>query len=174
MNNSFVKLLLTLILISTFPSAFSQEVEWKHYEYPDINLQFDLPADFVFEYPEEGGLSFIGYNNWIKFTFKRIDKAITGDEQRRSEFYNQFGYDGDYSGDGSFMSGTTANGYYLAGSVGVDLDTNQETLLMMLSDPKNNTLNFLISTTYGGETNTDSIAYKQADRIIQNFRPIVK
>jgi hypothetical protein len=174
MKNSLFKVLLSSVLLLSFTSAFSQEVEWKHYEYPDINLQFDLPADFVFDYPEEGGLSFVGYNNWVKFTFRRIEKAITGDDQRRAELYKQVGYDGANSDDGSFMSGTTANGYYMAGTVGVDLETNQETLLMMLSDPGNNTLNFLISTTYGGEINTDSVAYRQAGKIIMNFGPIVK
>lgn len=174
MKNSFLKVLLSSFFLLSFTSAFSQEVEWKHYEYPDINLQFDLPADFVFDYPEEGGLSFVGYNNWLTFTFKRIDKAITGDQQRRSELYLQAGFDSDNPEDSNFMSGTTANGYYMAGTVGVNEENNLETIVMLLSDPKNNTLNFLISTTYGGEDNTDSPAYNQAGTILAKFGPIVR
>lgn len=174
MKNRLLKSLFTILFLFTLTSVYTQPVEWKHYEYPDLNLQFDLPADFVFEYPAEGGLTWIGHNSWLTFTFKRIDKAITSSDQRRAELYKHVGYDGENSGDGSFMSGTTANGYYYAGTAGVNLETNQDTLFMLLSDPGNNTLNFLISTTYGGEGNEDSPAYTQAGNILLKFGPIVK
>ena len=88
MKCSFLKVLLSSVFLLNFTSAFSQEVEWKHYEYPDINLQFDLPADFEFGYPENGTLSFVGKNSLITFMFFRVDKAIISDEQRREELHS--------------------------------------------------------------------------------------
>ena len=174
MKYSFLKVLLSSVFLLSFTSAFSQEVEWKHYEYPDINLQFDLPADFEFEYPDDGTLSFVGKNSWITFMFLRVDKAIISDEQRKAELYLQAGMTDDHSDDPNFMSGTTANGYYMAGTTVQIEELTEPAVAMLLSDPGNNQLNFLIVTTYGGEEATDSPAYKQAGIILQRFGPIKK
>jgi len=174
MKCSFLKVLLSSVFLLNFTSAFSQEVEWKHYEYPDINLQFDLPADFEFEYPENGTLSFVGKNSLITFMFFRVDKAIISDEQRREELYSQAGMTDDISDDPNFMSGTTANGYYMAGTTAQVDGIEEPAVVMLLTDPGNNQLNFLIVTTYGGEEATDSSAYDQAGKILQKFGPIKK
>jgi hypothetical protein len=174
MNNLFSKIFLSFFFLVFFTSAFSQEAEWKHYEYPDINLQFDLPADFEFEYPDDGTLSFVGKNSWVTFMFRRIEKAIISEEQRKEELYLQAGMTDDHSGDPNFMSGTTANGYFMAGTTVQIEELDEPAVAMLLSDPGNNQLNFLIVTTYGGEEATDSPAYKQAGIILQKFGPIKK
>ena len=174
MKDRFLKVLLGSVLLLGFSSAFSQEVEWKHYEYPDINLQFDLPGDFEFEYPDDGTLSFVGKNSWITFIFRRVDKTIISEEQRKEELYLQAGMTDDHSEDPNFMSGTTANGYFMAGTTVQIEELDEPAVAMLLSDPGNNQLNFLIVTTYGGEEATDSPAYKQAGIILQKFGPINK
>lgn len=174
MKSSSGKTLFTLLFFLTLTSVYSQSVEWKHYEYPDINLQFDLPADFEFEYPDGGTLSFVGKNSLITFMFFRIDKAILSDEQRKEELYLQAGMTDDHSDDPNFMSGTTANGYYMAGTTAQVEGIEEPAVVMLLTDPGNNQLNFLIVTTYGGEEATDSSAYDQAGKILQKFGPIKK
>jgi len=174
MNKSLTRTILSLTLLLIILSANAQSVEWKHYEYPDINLQFDLPADFVFEYPDDGSLSFTGRNSSITFIFKRVEKAIVSDAQRKEELYLQAGFTNDYSDDPNFMTGTTTNGYYMAGTTAQIEELDEAAIVMLLSDPRNNELNFLIVTTYGGEEETDQTAYEQAGNIILKFGPIEK
>lgn len=174
MKNVIANTCITVLLVFICFSGFSQPSEWKHYEYKDINLKFDLPVDFVFEYPADGGLSFIGYNKLITLNFKRVDKPIVSFEQRKAEFYLQAGYKGDYSGDVNFMSGTSRQGYLYVATASNDEATHEDFLFMMLSDPKDNTLNFQIAITYGGEENTNTMAYEQAIQLVSSFSPIVK
>lgn len=155
-------------------TAQSDDPNWKHYEYHEINLQFDLPADFTFEFPDKDSLSFIGYNNLVTFSFRQLPYGIYSDEQRKSELYRKGGFTGDYSEDVNFRSGKTANGYYMAGTHAFMNSGNEDCVSMLLSDPKNAQLNYLISITYGGEGNTNSAAYAQASKIIDKFGPINK
>lgn len=176
MKTIFTSILIAgiFIIFGIDTNAQSNDPNWKHYEYHEINLQFDLPADFTFEFPDKDSLSFIGYNNLITFSFRQLPFGIYSNEQRRIELYRQGGFTGDYSEDVNFISGTTANGYYMAGTLAFMNADNEDCVSMLLSDPKNAQLNYLISLTYGGEGNSNSAAYVQASKIIEKFGPIVR
>lgn len=163
-----------IIIFGSNAGAQSNDPNWKHYEYHEINLQFDLPADFTFEFPSKDSLSFVGYNNLITFSFRQLPFGIYSDEQRKTELYRQGGFTGDYSEDVNFMSGTTANGYRMAATHAFMNSNNEDCVTFLLSDPKNAQLNYLISITYGGEDNSSSAAYIQASKIIEKFGPIVR
>lgn len=176
-----MKTLLTTILLGVFliffginATAQANDPGWKHYEYHEINLQFDLPADFTFEFPATDTLYFIGYNNLITFTFRQLPFGIYSDEQRKAELYRQVGFNGDYSQDPNFSSGTISTGYLMVGTLANMDNTNEDCLVMLMSDPKNPQLNYIISLTYGGEGNTNSAAYTQARKVIEKFGPIVR
>lgn len=163
-----------LIFFGLNTNAQSNDPGWKHYEYHEINLQFDLPADFTFEFPDKDSLSFVGHNNLITFSFRQLPFGIYSDEQRKAELYRQGGFTGDYSEDVNFMSGTTTNGYYMAGTHAFLNAGNEDCVTMLMSDPKNAQLNYIISITYGGEDNSNSAAYAQASKIVEKFGPIVR
>lgn len=173
MKSILIKTVTSLLFILIFPAAKTQTVEWKHYEYNDINLQFDLPADFTFDYPDEGGIAFTGHNAWVTFIFKQISIGIFTDEERKAELYRQGGFTGDYSADVNFMSGLSTNGYNGAGTH-CNLNNGDDAVMFLYSDPKNAYLNFLITISYGGEENTNEVAYTMASNIINKFGPIKK
>lgn len=172
MKSSSVKALFPLLFFLTLTSVYSQSVEWKHYEYPDINLQFDLPADYEFEYPDDERLAFSGHNSLTTFYFERIDTAITTEEQRKEMLYRNDISNENPGEDPNFKSGVLALGYLYVSSVFYIHELEEPAIAMVLSDPNNNKLNFFIFLTYGGEGNTDSPAYDQARTILMKFGPI--
>jgi len=172
MKNPFVKGVFTLQLVFALTSGYSQSVEWKHYEYPDINLQFSLPADYEFEYPDDSRLAFKGHNNLTTFYFQRIDTTITTSEQRKEVLYLAGNFTNDSEEDGNFQSGVSTLGYLFAGTVIYVHELEETAVAMLLSDPKDNELNFFIFVTYGGEGDPDSPAYDQARTILMKLGPI--
>lgn len=174
MTNSLLKTLCSLLLLLIFNSVDSQTAVWKHYEYHDLNLQFDLPADYVFKYPDDSRLAFSGHNNLTTFYFERIDRTITNQEQRKQALYSFDKSGNNQDEDPNFQSGVTATGYLSAGTVVLVNDINETAIAMVMSDPNNNRLNFYIFVTYGGEGNEDSPAFDQARTILLKFGPIIK
>jgi len=172
MKTPLLKTLSGFLFVLFICSANGQPVEWKHYEYPDINLKFDLPADYEFEYPDDGTIAFKGYNSLTTFYFKRIEATINTAEERMAALYGFGSFTNDSEEDGNFQSGITAPGYLFAGTVVYVHDLDETAVAMLLTDPKNSNLNFFIFVTYGGEGNPDSPAYNQARTILSKFGPI--
>lgn len=174
MKNCLQVSLIAFMLLLGSAYANSQSVEWKHYEYKDINLQFDLPADYEFEYPDDGSLSFSGHNNLTTFYLKRIDTEISTDEQRKEALYLHGSIARDTDEDPNFQSGVTVMGYLSAGTAIQVHELNESAVAMLLSDPTDSKLNFFIFVTYGGEDNEASPAYEQAGAILLKIGPIEK
>jgi hypothetical protein len=174
MKNSLAKTLFSLLLMVISASAISQSAEWKHYEYKDINLQFDLPADYEFTYPDDGTLSFKGHNNLTTMYFNRVDKALYTEEDRKTELYAQAGYIYDGTEDPNFHADKALSGYYVAMTMIITRDTEELAIASLFSDPKNNRLNFFVYATVGENATLDSPSYIQARDILMKIKPIEK
>lgn len=174
MKNSFLKVLVSTFSLLGFTSAFPQEAEWKHYEYPAINLQFDLPADYKFVYPDDGSLAFEGHNDITDLHFRRIEKNIPTEEELKKELYIAGGFSFDASTDDNLRSGLSAGGYLFAMTVGYIDEIEEQAVAMLLSDPGNNNLNFFVFVTFGKEYNPESPEHIQAMQILLSFKPIKK
>lgn len=174
MKNYLPGSLLAFVLFLGSATANSQSVEWKHYEYKDINLQFDLPSDYEFEYPDDGSLAFSGHNNLTTFYLKRVDTEISTVEQRKEALYLHGNIASDTDEDLNFQSGVTGMGYLFAGTAILVHELNESAVAMLLSDPTDSKLNFFIFVTYGGEDNENSPAYEQAGAILLKIGPIEK
>ena len=166
-------LLITAIIINiSAAKAQPASSEWKHYTYPDLNLMFDLPADFTFEYPDES-LGFIGSNGLSKFSLLVVKEVFASKEQRRNKVYELSGYTYDPADEPDIKYGTTTNGYDMVGIVGETAD-QQGVAIMFLTDKKYSGLNFYVNLTYGDESGENTPAYQQALKILNSISPIEK
>ncbi len=166
-------LLITAIILS-FSTVKAQpaSAEWKHYTYPDLNLSFDLPADFTFEYPDES-LGFVGSNGLSKFSLLVVKEVFASTELRRNKVFELSGFTYDPSDEPDIRYGTTTNGYDMVGIVG-ETEDQLGVVIMFLTDKKYSGLNFYINLTYGEEGGENTPAYQQAMRILNSISPIEK
>lgn len=174
MKNTSAKMLFSLLLILIFGSVKSQPAEWKHYEYKEINLQFDLPTDYEFTYPDDGSLSFKGHNNLTTMFFNRVDKPLYTEEQRKIELYAQAGYIYDGTDDPNYKADKALSGYYVTMTMIITHDTEELAIATLFSDPGNNRLNFFVYVTVGENATLDSPSYIQARDILLKIMPIEK
>lgn len=174
MKNPVLKTLFSLLLILISALALSQTAGWKHYEYKDINLQFDLPADYEFTYPDDGSLSFKGHNNLTTLFFNRVDKALYTEEQRKIELYAQSGYIYDGTEDPNYHADKAFSGYNVVMTMIITLDTEELAIASLFCDPGNNSLNFFVYVTVGENATLDSPSYIQARDILMKIMPIEK
>jgi len=166
-------LLISLIFL-TLSAANAQPASsnWKHYTYPDLNLSFDLPDDFTFEYPDES-LGFVGSNGLSKFSLLVVKEVFATTEQRRNKVYALSGFTYNPSDEPDIRYGTTANGYDMVGIIG-ETEDQLGVVIMFLTDKKYSGLNFYINLTYGEEGGENTPAYQQALRILNSISPIEK
>lgn len=174
MKNTPVKTLICFLFLLIFTTVKSQPTEWKHYEYKDINLQFDLPADYEFTYPDDGSLSFKGQNNLTKLFFTRVDKPLNTEEQRKRELYAQAGYAYDGTEDPNYHSDKAFSGYNVVMTMIITPDTEELAIAALFSDPGNNMLNFFVSVTVGENATLDSPSFIQARDIVMKIMPVNK
>lgn len=166
-------LLITSIIISfSYAKAQIASAEWKQYTYADLNLSFELPADFVFEYPGES-LGFIGSNSLGKFSMLVVKELIPGRDERRNRMFTLSGLTYNPDAEQDIRYGTTNNGYEMIGTV-FESDDNLGVIVMFLTDVKYRNLNYYITLTYGEEGGGNNPAYLQAQRIINGISPIEK
>lgn len=174
MKQSVARITASILLLLIFASIKAQSDEWKHYEYKILNLQFDLPADYEFTYPDDGSLSFKGHNNLTKLYFNRVDKPLYTAEQRQIELYTQAGYIYDDTEDPNFKSDKALSGYYVAMTMLLTPDTEELAIATLFSDPNDIELNFFVFVTVGEDARLDSPSYIQARDILMKIRPIEK
>jgi hypothetical protein len=166
-------LLITTILLNiSAAKAQPASTEWKHYTYPDLNLSFDLPADFTFEHPDES-VGFIGANSLSKFSLLVVKEVIASREEKRNKMYTLSGMIYDPAFESEIMYGTTSNGYDMIFCVG-ETEDELGVVIMFLTDRKYSDLNFYINLTYGDDSSTDTPEYQQAQRILNSISPIEK
>lgn len=166
-------LLITALFLSiSVANAQPASAEWKHYTYPDLNLMFDLPADFTFEYPDNS-LGFIGSNSLSKFSLLVVKEVFASREERRNKTYALSGYTYDPADEPDILYGTTTNGYDMVGIVGETAD-QQGVAIMFLTDKKYSGLNFYVNLTYGDESGHDTPGFQQALKILNSISPIEK
>jgi hypothetical protein len=174
MKSSVSRLFPLLLLLVVWSTGFTQPAAYKHYEYKDINLKFDLPADFVFTYPYKDELGFMGSNALGSLRFLVIRDPLKSFEERRARFYKLLGVQGEIPEDVNFQSGTSQNGYLYVSTV-TELDTYaHEVIIMLLSDPKHNDFNFFMIVDFGGEDKTEGPEGQQFLNIAKSFSPIVQ
>jgi len=174
MKSSVSLLIPILLLLMVWSAGFAQPAAYKHYEYKDINLKFDLPADFVFTYPYKDELGFMGSNALGSLRFLAIRQPLKNFEERRVRFYQQLGVQGKIPEDVNFQSGTSQNGYLYVSTV-TELDTYpNEVIIMLLSDPKHPDFNFFMIADFGGEDKIEGPEGQQFTNMVKSFSPIVK
>jgi hypothetical protein len=174
MKSSVSRLIPLLLLLLVWSTGYTQPAAYKHYEYKDINLKFDLPADFVFTYPYKEELGFMGSNTLGSLRFLVIRQPLKSFEERRARLYQQLGVQGKIPEDVNFQSGTSRNGYLYVSTV-TELDTYaHEVIIVLLSDPKHNDFNFFMIADFGGEDKTEGPEGQQFSTILKSFSPIVQ
>jgi len=174
MKSSVFRLIPLLLLLAVWSTGFTQPAAYKHYEYKDINLKFDLPADFVFTYPYKDELGFLGTNALGSLRFLMIRQPLKSFEERRARLYQQLGMQGEIPEDVNFKSGTTQNGYLHVSTIAELESYAHEVIITLLSDPKHPDFNFFMVFYYGGEEKTKGPEGQQFLNILKSFSPIVQ
>lgn len=174
---SYKTLAYFIIIYIGINSVFAQKTDtsWTHHQFKSLNLQFDLPADVIFEYIDSTG--FYGSNIFANFGLAHLNETIDSPEIRKLRLYELIGIDINQfpiNEDPNFQHGTTETGYEMAGTSVIIEDLGEEGRFFIMSDKSNSSLNWLVSGSYGGNSLSGSAGFLQVMRFIKSCSPIEK
>lgn len=177
MKTHLPKLLIFSLIVFSGINSFAQTYDstWTHHEIKSLNLKFDLPSQFYFDYNDSTGFS--GSSMFARFELSHLDEEIIGLEAMDVKLYTILGIDTNQypiNDDPHYQHGTTESGYLMAGTIVEIENAGGQAMCFIMSDKSNPRLNFFLMGQYGGNSTSGSAGYGQVIRFIKSVGPIVK